>query len=267
MEKISSKFSLNKAIERADNSKFITEDATNALVAIYEFPDLNIKIDNSLEQLMNIDMEDLIDDDANQITESPILLSAFKNSSKKRRYFKENKISELYKYVIYLYNDTIQVSDKYGALTYLQKISESLDFLEVSNIMELSLEQLLLVLQYKGRKMKYAYNKIKENRHCLTDLDFNIYCNMLNKNNKFSSKEAKVVYEFIRDIYNSNTIIQDNIKPTQYLRKFASLNQKKVISMRMLDILKVFNIHKINYENINESKNLLNDCAEICNAQ
>ena len=34
---------------------------------------------------------------------------------------------------------------------------------------------------------------------------------------------------------------------------------KAILSMRMCDILEIFNIHNINYENINEEKKLIND--------
>lgn len=255
--------SLNKAIERATDSKFITEDATNAIMAINEFPELDMEIDDNVNQLMDVDLEDLLDDDVNQITASSVLFNAFENSSKNKKYYDKNTIRDLYKYVVYLYNDTIEVSEKYGALTYLQKISKSLDFLEVSNIMELSLDQLFLILRCRGKKIKDTYEIIKERRHYLTDSDFEIYRDMLKNTRKFSSKEAKTVYAFIKDIYNNNPIIQDNVQYKQFLKKFASLNQSKVVSMRMHDILKLLNIRRINYENVNESRNLLNDCSDM----
>ena len=46
-----------------------------------------------------------------------------------------------------MYNDTIQSTDKFGALTYLQRIANLLDYLEISNIMELSIEQLNKILE------------------------------------------------------------------------------------------------------------------------
>ena len=57
----------------------------------------------------------------------------------------------------------------------------------------------------------------------------------------------------------NNTILQDNINYIDYLETFSKLSMKAILSMRMCDILEIFNIHNINYENINEEKKLIND--------
>ena len=77
--------------------------------------------------LFNLDLEDLLDDECEQIILSPELFNAFITSSKNRKNFNKDDIRKLFKYVIYLYNDTIQTTEMYGNLTYLKKISNLLD--------------------------------------------------------------------------------------------------------------------------------------------
>ena len=73
------------------------------------------------------------------------------------------------------------------------------------------------------------------------------------------TKEAKEVYKYISYIYNENTILQDNIDYMKYLETFAKINIKSIFNMRMYQILELFKIENINYENINEQKKLIND--------
>ena len=79
------------------------------------------------------------------------------------------------------------------------------------------------------------------------------------KSEKIDTKEAKNVYNYLLTLYNNNTILQDNINYIDYLETFSKLSMKAILSMRMCDILEIFNIHNINYENINEEKKLIND--------
>lgn len=212
--------------------------------------------------LFNLDLEDLLDDECEQIILSPELFNAFITSSKNRKNFNKDDIRKLFKYVIYLYNDTIQTTEMYGNLTYLKKISNLLDYLGTSNIMELSIDQLNILLDMSdGESIKKAYRTIKKNRHNLTEREFKLFNDMLKntKSEKIDTKEAKNVYNYLLTLYNNNTILQDNINYIDYLETFSKLSMKAILSMRMCDILEIFNIHNINYENINEEKKLIND--------
>ena len=84
-----------------------------------------------------LDLEDLIDDECDQIVLSQQLFKAFAASSKNMKNFDKDKMYMFFKHVVYLYNDTLQKSDKYGALTYLNKITKLLDCLSIHSIMEL----------------------------------------------------------------------------------------------------------------------------------
>ena len=80
-----------------------------------------------------------------------------------------------------------------------------------------------------------------------------------NTKSKIDTKEAKEVYKYISYIYNENTILQDNVDYMKYLETFAKINIKSIFNMRMYQILELFKIENINYENINEQKKLIND--------
>ena len=80
-----------------------------------------------------------------------------------------------------------------------------------------------------------------------------------NTKSKIDTEEAKEVYKYISYIYNENTILQDNVDYMKYLETFAKINIKSIFNMRMYQILELFKIENINYENINEQKKLIND--------
>ncbi|MBO5477292.1 MAG: hypothetical protein J6A15_06020 [Clostridia bacterium] len=215
------------------------------------------------QELMGLEMKDLIDDDCDQIIISTALFKAFVQSSKTRKNYDADKIKPLFKYVVYLYNDTIQVTEKYGGLTYLEKICECLDYLTISNLTELSLEQLNLILANNGDNILDIYTSIKEKRHTLDSNDFGIYSEMLKNNGTFKAKFAKKTYAYIQAIYNENTILQDNVDYITFLKNMATLNQESILSMRMYQFLEMFNIYNINHENVNELKGLVNDLSEV----
>lgn len=86
------------------------------------------------------------------------------------------------------------------------------------------------------------------------------------KNNTFSKvnkKDAKKAYEYISSIYNNNPILQDNVGYLEFLDTFAKVDLKSITSLRMFQILDMFNIDNINYDNVNESKMLVNDLTKL----
>lgn len=237
------------------------EEQKKILLTLKEigFKDVNIE---STDSLTNLSLVDLLDDEDEQIILSKELFNAFVIASRGKKNYSDKKIYDLFKNVVFLYNDTIQSTDKFGALTYLQKIANLLDYLEISNIMELSIEQLNKILEIEDVNLiQQTYENIKTNRYKLTSKEFNTFMRMLNdsKSNKIDVQEAKNVYKYISNIYNENPILQDNINYIEYLEKFSKINTKTIASMRMYQILEVFKIQNIIYENINEEKKLVND--------
>ncbi len=215
-------------------------------------------------ELLNLEMRYLIDDDVNQIIMSPALFNAFKNSSKNKKNYNESSIKNLFKYVVLLYNDTIQENDKYGGLTYLEKISDCLDYLTIENITELSLGQINLLLDCENVKdVVKVYQKILTGRHSLDmKSDYKLYKELLKNNGNFDSKLSKKVYTYISTLYNDNTILQDNVDYHSFLGKMATLNQENILSMRMYQFLDMFNLYNINHEAVNEARGLINDLSD-----
>ena len=215
-------------------------------------------------ELLNLEMRYLIDDDVNQIIMSPALFNAFKNSSKNKKNYNESSIKNLFNYVVLLYNDTIQENDKYGGLTYLEKISDCLDYLTIENITELSLGQINLLLDCENVKdVVKVYQKILTGRHSLDmKSDYKLYKELLKNNGNFDSKLSKKVYTYISTLYNDNTILQDNVDYHSFLGKMATLNQENILSMRMYQFLDMFNLYNINHEAVNEARGLINDLSD-----
>lgn len=215
--------------------------------------------------LFNFSLEDLLIDECEQIIISDELFMAFDKRSKGKKYYSK-KIYSLFKYVVYLYNDTNDWTNQFGALTYLTKISNVLDYLEISSIMELSIDQINMILDLEnGEDIQKKYTAIVNRRHKLTNEEFRIYIEML-KNNTFSKvnkKDAKKAYEYISNIYNNNPILQDNVGYLEFLDTFAKVDLKSITSLRMFQILDMFNIDNINYDNVNESKMLVNDLTKL----
>lgn len=212
----------------------------------------------SKKGLFNLELKDLLEDECEQIVMSTELFKAFVESSKCRKNYNGEKIYSLFKYLVYLYNDTMEDTNKFGALTYLERNSKILDFLEISNIMELSIDQLNILLDLDdGKSVKRAYERIQKKRHELTENEFEVFNEMLRnaKSSKINIKEAKKVYKYIAALYNANTILQDNVSYKNYLEAFSRINMKSIMSMRMCQIIDMFKIQNINYENVNEEKN------------
>lgn len=220
----------------------------------------------SSNKLSNLELSDLLEDECDQIIISPELFNAFVNYSKGKKNFDRKKTYSLFKYVVYLYNDTLQATSKYGNLTYLTRISNLLEYLEIQDIVELSMEQLnmLLDLENDGTSIVTTYNSIKEKRHLLTEREFYFFVDMLRgvKSEKVDTKELRKVYVYIARIYNENPIIQDNVNYMDYLETFSKSNIQSITSLRMCQILELLKIQDINYENVNENKKLVNDLTE-----
>lgn len=102
-------------------------------------------------ELFSIPLNDLLDDDCTQIIVSKNLFNAFDNSSKSKKHYDKTTSLALFRYIVFLYNDTIETTKKYGALTYLKKIIDSLDYITPPQIMELSLKSLNSILDQKPR--------------------------------------------------------------------------------------------------------------------
>ena len=237
------------------------EEQKKILLTLKEIGFQDVKIE-STDSLTNLSLVDLLDDEDEQIILSKELFNAFIIASRGKKNYNDKKIYDLFKNVVFLYNDTIQSTDKFGALTYLQRIANLLDYLEISNIMELSIEQLNKILEIEDVNLiQKTYEDIKKKRYKLTFREFNTFMRMLknSKSNKIDVQEAKNVYKYISNIYNENPILQDNINYIEYLEKFSKINTKTIASMRMYQILEVFKIQNIIYENINEGKKLVND--------
>ena len=117
------------------------EEQKKILLTLKEIGFQDVKIE-STDSLTNLSLVDLLDDEDEQIILSKELFNAFIIASRGKKNYNDKKIYDLFKNVVFLYNDTIQSTDKFGAITYLQRIANLLDYLEISNIMELSIEQL-----------------------------------------------------------------------------------------------------------------------------
>lgn len=153
-----------------------------------------------------------------------------------------------------------------GKLTYLKKISNLLDYLSISNIIELSIDQLNLLLDLDdGNAIKKEYTKIKSSRYKLSEKDLELFIDMVQntKSKKINVKETTKVFKFISSIYNANPILQDNVNYMDYLETFSKLNLKAIFNMRMYEILDIFKIRSISYENINEENKLVNDLTQL----
>ena len=116
-------------------------------------------------------------------------------------------------------------------------------------------------------KIKKKYLSIKNARHTLTNNELNIFCYILKNNNNYVSlSDAKKRYNYIKSIYNNNSILQDNVRYLSFLKELAKYDYDTTINLRMYKILDIFNLHDVNFENINESKKLINDYNNsVCN--
>ncbi len=162
---------------------------------------------------------------------------------------------------MFIYTTTQLILLDIGALTYLEKIVNCLDFLDPDNIMELSLSKLNTILDQEDIEMKNSYLEIKNSRYTISKTDFKLYLRFLENNH--NTNDAKKMFEYISQLYNGNEILQDNISFTDYLKEMSTIKSKKLFSMRLHEITEKLKIRDINYENFNESKKLLNDLENI----
>lgn len=145
----------------------------------------------------------------------------------------------------------------FGALTFLSRLVESLDYLKPETLMELSLSKLNTILDNQDTDIEKEYEKIRKNRRTISRNDFRLYVRLLENNHNISN--AKEMFKYVSQIYNDNAIIQDNISIKDYLKEMATIKSKKLFSMRLFDITQRLSINDINFDNFNEEKMLLND--------
>lgn len=145
----------------------------------------------------------------------------------------------------------------FGALTFLSRLVESLDYLKPETLMELSLSKLNTILDNQDIDMEKEYERIRNSRRTISKNDFRLYVRLLENNHNISN--AKEMFKYVSQIYNDNAIIQDNISIKDYLKEMATIKSKKLFSMRLFDITQRLSINDINFDNFNEEKMLLND--------
>ncbi len=115
-----------------------------------------------------------------------------------------------------------------------------------------------------GKKIRKAYLNIQNSRHNLTNKEFHIFCYALRNNNSYINiSDAKKRYKYLKSIYNNNTILQDNVSYLLFLKELSKYSFDNMIKLRMYQILNIFNLNDVNYENINEEKRLINDYNNI----
>ena len=92
-------------------------------------------------------------------------------------------------------------------------------------------------------RIRKKYLSIKNARHTLTNNEFNVFCYILKNNNSYVNvSDAKKRYNYIKNIYNNNTILQDNISYLAFLKEFAKYNYENIVKLRMFEILDIFNV-------------------------
>ena len=208
-----------------------------------------------------LELKDILDNDDYQIVSSNLLFNVFDKNSKSRKNYEEKNIKELLKYVVKLYNEELNTVNKPGALDYIEKVSLSLDYLTISNIIELSFNQIKLILLGDVNSIKDRYLAIKNSRHLLTNNDFKLYEELLKNNDNDTSYNAKRVFAYISEIYNNTVILQDNVYYITFLENMAKINQESIIKMRMYQIIDIFKMYNLDNEAIKDSKESLLNLA------
>lgn len=208
-----------------------------------------------------LELKDILDNDDYQIVSSNLLFNVFDKNSKSRKNYEEKNIKELLKYVVKLYNEELNTVNKPGALDYIEKVSLSLDYLTISNIIELSFNQIKLILLGDVSSIKDRYLAIKNSRHLLTNNDFKLYEELLKNNDNDTSYNAKKVFAYISEIYNNTVILQDNVDYITFLENMAKINQESIIKMRMYQIIDIFKMYNLDNEAIKDSKESLLNLA------
>ena len=101
-------------------------------------PDLTNKINEEVISkeiidfsLSKFDMRDLVDDDEYQINADIVLKRSFILNSKGKKYFNEKEMDGFFDNIVEKYNSDLESTNKYGALTYLQKVIGLLDYIKI----------------------------------------------------------------------------------------------------------------------------------------
>lgn len=212
----------------------------------------------------DIKLSDLMCNEIEEIIMSEELYAAFDAESKTKRNYSKHMVKYLYKYVICLYNcGIVESADQLDSLTYLERIVEALETLKPKNLLELSLDPLNDVLDSSNSAEMYEkYKNIEKNRCKITSDHYTVFREMLKENhNTYKGKHD--VFNYVREIYNNNKILQDNVDYLKYLSGMAKLTQSKIYNMRMVDILDMYNVRNVNFETINESKKIINDLTQV----
>lgn len=127
--------------------------------------------------------------------------------------------------------------------------------------MELSLSKLNEILDYQDRQMEQIYLSIRNSRYNISKADFKIYLKFLQNNH--NTDDARKMFRYISQLYNENEILQDNVNFVDYLKEMSTIKSKKLFSMRLYEIVQKLKITDINFENVNESKKLINDIENV----
>ena len=134
--------------------------------------------------LSKFDMRDLVDDDEYQINADIVLKRSFILNSKGKKYFNEKEMDGFFDNIVEKYNSDLESTNKYGALTYLQKVIGLLDYIKIESIKCLSLETLNQLLDAKDEvEILTTYNEILENRHYIQKIHMKAFKEMLEDEN------------------------------------------------------------------------------------
>ncbi len=195
--------------------------------------------------LSKFDMRDLVDDDEYQINADIVLKRSFILNSKGKKYFNEKEMDGFFDNIVEKYNSDLESTNKYGALTYLQKVIGLLDYIKIESIKCLSLETLNQLLDAKDEvEILTTYNEILENRHYIQKIHMKTFKEML-EDERVKMKKSEMVkyFDYIAQLYNSDVVLQDNVTREEYLRAFSKISLKKALSMRMIEIYDLFYVN------------------------
>ena len=195
--------------------------------------------------LSKFDMRDLVDDDEYQINADIVLKRSFILNSKGKKYFNEKEMDGFFDNIVEKYNSDLESTNKYGALTYLQKVIGLLDYIKIESIKCLSLETLNQLLDAKDEvEILTTYNEILENRHYIQKIHMKAFKEML-EDERVKMKKSEMVkyFDYIAQLYNSDVVLQDNVTREEYLRAFSKISLKKALSMRMIEIYDLFYVN------------------------
>ena len=160
------------------------------------------KLGNAEKDLFSdMEMRDFLDDDLDQIDLSDELFESFKGELKKKKYYVSNarELWKFFQHICTIYNVNMDDTDKYGALTYLEKVVDLVDSIEISDITSLSFEQLNQLLDANtDKEVLTVYNKILKNRKLLTNDQFSLFKEMVKSSKqKYNASELKKVFNHL----------------------------------------------------------------------